>query len=109
MAVAAKAVGADATTTTPKSRRQGMSPAMSMTARRKSNVVSFRKRLEGELRKHLFVAYVQPSEETKRKCASCGGRIIRSHLTGILHKDCFTCRYLKMIYGPNIKIERRED
>lgn len=85
-----------------------MSPAMSMTARRKSNVVSFTKRVTGELRKHVFMARVQPSEDTVGKCA-CGGRIIRSHRTGILHKDCFTCRYLKMIYGPNITITRRED
>jgi hypothetical protein len=39
-------------------------------------------------------------------CSTCGGRTIRSRTTGTIHKDCFSCRYLKMIYGPSIEVSR---
>lgn len=42
----------------------------------------------------------------KRECSTCGGGVHRSHVTGILHHHCSICRYLRMIYGPNIKVER---
>lgn len=41
-------------------------------------------------------------------CETCGGRVVRSYHTGILHARCYLCRYLSMIYGPNIRV-RRED
>lgn len=41
------------------------------------------------------------------ECDTCGGRTIRSRTTGTIHKTCFSCRYLKMIYGPSIKVERK--
>lgn len=47
------------------------------------------------------------SEPSRREC-SCGGGIRRSHVTGILHRYCSICRYLRMIYGPNITVERNK-
>lgn len=46
------------------------------------------------------------SPAAQRICALCGGRVVRSYRTGILHRFCFVCRYLRMIYGPNIGVRR---
>jgi hypothetical protein len=40
-------------------------------------------------------------------CGTCGGDTRRSRY-GILHEDCFGCRYLKMIYGDSIRVTRAE-
>lgn len=51
-------------------------------------------------------------EEEKRRvgtCGCCGGEVRRSWVTNILHRDCRWCRYLKMMYGPHIKVERPLD
>lgn len=57
----------------------------------------------GKLR---FSATVQPSAESQGKCRKCGGEVRRSHATGILWRACSGCRYLMMIYGPNIGVTR---
>ena len=44
----------------------------------------------------------------KRLCVTCGGGVRRSHVTGIMHRHCTVCRYLRMIYGPNIRVSREE-
>ena len=41
-------------------------------------------------------------------CETCGGRVLRSWRTGTLHARCFICRYLTMIYGPNIRVKRED-
>jgi hypothetical protein len=41
-----------------------------------------------------------------RTTCACGGTIIRSRTTGILHRRCFSCRYLHMVYGNNVTIRR---
>lgn len=53
-----------------------------------------------------FTARVVISEEKRGKCETCGGKTLRSFRTGMLHFDCYGCRYLKMIYGPGIKVDR---
>lgn len=60
----------------------------------------------GTYGKLTFTVRFIPDEETKGTCDSCGGRTLRSHKTGILHDDCYGCRHLKMIFGPNIKVTR---
>lgn len=48
-----------------------------------------------------------PSEDKVGRCVKCGGRVLRSWHTGILHRACFLCRYLMMIYGPKIEVRRK--
>jgi hypothetical protein len=60
----------------------------------------------GRFRGRKFHAHVKPSEERSRKCALCEGPVHRSWRTGVLHSKCYACRYLVMIYGPSIEVER---
>lgn len=54
--------------------------------------------------KRHFAVRTTVSKRYQKKCGTCGRAVRRSHRTGILWDDCFTCRYLKMIYGPSIKV-----
>lgn len=64
-------------------------------------------RIEGTKGRVAFTADTgEPATSTVRICALCHGLVRRSHRTGILHRHCFTCRYLRMIYGPNIGVRR---
>jgi hypothetical protein len=70
----------------------------------------FPKRWTGTRNHRYFVAKPKISfKKTKRRCTCCKRPVRRSHKTGILWPTCFTCRYLKMIYGPNISVEWVED
>lgn len=66
------------------------------------------KGITGERGKLSFHAWPKESSVEKGICHTCAGPVRKSWRTGILHRDCFGCRYLKMIYGPNIKVERTE-
>lgn len=67
-------------------------------------VIRFPKIWRGDRNNRHFVAHVTPSVRLKRECALCHKTVRRSWRTGILWSCCFSCRYLKMIYGPNIKV-----
>jgi hypothetical protein len=60
----------------------------------------------GDRAKRSFTVTITLAEVSKGKCASCGGPVLRSWRTGILHRHCFTCRYLRMIYGTSITVTR---
>lgn len=63
----------------------------------------------GGLKKgRIFTARVVTSREASGRCGTCNGPTRRSRY-GILHRDCFVCRYLKLIYGPGISVTREED
>lgn len=62
--------------------------------------------VRGEHSGARFSATYAISIRAKRECSTCGRLVRRSWRTKILHKDCFGCRYLKMIYGPNISVTR---
>lgn len=62
--------------------------------------------IDGERGGLLFHVVTKEAGVTRGVCRCCGGRTLKSHRTGILHSDCFGCRYLKMIYGPNIRVRR---
>jgi hypothetical protein len=64
-----------------------------------------RHEVHGERGGLLFTAYPKIANVTRGVCGTCGGPTRRSRY-GIMHKDCFGCRYLKMIYGPNITVTR---
>jgi hypothetical protein len=53
-----------------------------------------------------FDVSFEKSEVKSRICKTCQGPVRRSWLTGILHKRCRFCRYLVMMYGPNIGVSR---
>jgi hypothetical protein len=53
-------------------------------------------------------AEYQKSEETKGACVCCRGRVLRSWTTGILHRRCYFCRRMVMIYGPSISVTRND-
>lgn len=63
-------------------------------------------RVSGTKGRVRFEGITAESERTRGKCNMCEGRVIRSHRTGILHTRCYSCRYLVMIYGPNIVVRR---
>lgn len=52
-----------------------------------------------------FHARAMCSDVTGGECITCGRSTRRSWRTGILHKRCYGCRYLVMIYGPSITVE----
>ncbi len=54
-----------------------------------------------------FHAFPRVASVTKGVCHTCGGPTRRSRY-GIMHRDCFGCRYLKMIYGPTIEVTRTD-
>jgi hypothetical protein len=60
----------------------------------------------GDRGKLSFKAKWTPSSTNRSVCRSCGGLVRQSWRTGITHRNCFGCRYLIMIYGPNIQVER---
>lgn len=62
--------------------------------------------IQGQTARTFYRATYAISTRMKRECATCGGLVRRSWRTKILHRDCFGCRYLKMIYGPNISVTR---
>lgn len=55
--------------------------------------------------RHYYGRYV-PAKKMKRTCCMCGRSVRRSHVTKILHKNCRSCRYMIMMYGPNISVTR---
>lgn len=63
-------------------------------------------RFDGDRSKRHFEVTILPSAQTVGKCPCCGSRVLRSWRTGILHRHCFVCRYLRMIYGPSITVTR---
>lgn len=68
-------------------------------------VIQFPKRIVGELHHRHFKVKPKISwDKTKRTCTMCGGQVRRSWRTGILHTRCRSCRYLIMMYGPNIEV-----
>jgi hypothetical protein len=67
-----------------------------------------RAEVQGDRGPLTFHVSYRIAQSTKGECASCGGKTRRNRY-GILHADCSGCRYLKMIYGPSIKIERRSE
>lgn len=60
---------------------------------------------KGKVQGTAYLPKPRPGEASRAKCP-CGGDIHRSHRTGILHRYCYLCRYLRMIYGPSISIRR---
>lgn len=74
-----------------------------------ANILKFPKKWEGERNHRHFVARPRISfKKVKRRCNKCNRPVRRSHKTGILHPNCFTCRYLMMVYGPNISVTYEE-
>jgi tRNA G26 N,N-dimethylase Trm1 len=59
----------------------------------------------GQKARRNFNVKIIESEATASTCKTCGGPTRRNKYR-ILHKDCSVCRYLKMIYGPSIPVER---
>lgn len=55
------------------------------------------------------VARYRESKDRVGTCSCCGAETRRSSVTSILHEDCYWCRRLKMVYGPNIKVKRPLD
>lgn len=51
------------------------------------------------------IALFPAGKKTKTECLCCERPVRRSWRTDILWDHCFTCRYLKMIYGPNIGVK----
>lgn len=70
-----------------------------------AKVLKFPKKWDGVKNNRHFIARPQISTVTERKCLTCKRPTRRSWRTGVLHNRCFTCRYLVMIYGPNIEVE----
>ena len=54
------------------------------------------------------VANYKETDVKKGSCGCCGEETRRSWVTHILHDDCYGCRHLKMVYGPNIKVTRKK-
>jgi hypothetical protein len=67
--------------------------------------LKFPRRWTGTIHDREYVAKTTPSAKTQRACTMCGGQVRRSWRTGILHTRCRTCRYLILMYGPNITVE----
>jgi hypothetical protein len=63
------------------------------------------RRWEGERNHRHYLARTRPSPAERKKCSCCGRTVRRSWRTGLTWGSCYTCRYLKMIYGPNIKVK----
>jgi hypothetical protein len=61
--------------------------------------------VRGKIRARVSLTRPSPTDARWATCP-CGGEIHRSSRTGILHRFCFQCRYLRMIYGPNIETKR---
>ena len=55
--------------------------------------------------RHYYGRYT-PAKKTQRTCTMCSRNVRRSHVTKILHKNCRACRYMTMMYGPNISVTR---
>lgn len=67
-------------------------------------VIRFRKRWMGDIGHRHFVAYPKISKRPKGTCGKCGRPTRRSSVTGVLHANCYICRRLMMVYGPNIEV-----
>ncbi len=53
----------------------------------------------------LSAISLRPSGKLKVvECEKCGRPVRRSWRTEILWDHCFACRYLMMVYGPNIGV-----
>ncbi len=63
----------------------------------------FKPDVKGSAKGRTFTAHITVSESTKGSCRLCQGPTRRSKY-GILHRACSRCRYLMMIYGPNIAV-----
>lgn len=73
-------------------------------------VLKFPKVWRGNKNNRHFVARPKISfKKVKRRCNKCNRPVRRSHRTGILWPNCFVCRYLMMIYGPNISVKYVEE
>lgn len=51
----------------------------------------------------VYYVRITTTKKTKGMCETCD-RKTRRNRYGILHDDCSRCRYLKMIYGQNIRV-----
>lgn len=61
-------------------------------------------RLTGNVKGGTFTARYRTSRAKSGTCERCGRPVRRSWVTGILHDECRTCRYLVMMYGPSISV-----
>jgi hypothetical protein len=75
-----------------------------------NGIQKFPKIWRGEKNHRFFVARPKISvRRVKTTCSKCDRPVRRSSKTGTLWPNCYTCRLLMMVYGPNIKVKYNDD